>query len=232
MKNCQNKQTAQRLVPSERSRLAENTALKRDPHVRKLRKMVNSNREDWKALARKAANEQDPKKLLAIVEELNKALEERENQLRGVSRRIATKREGGNELLFVDDEPSIRLTLPPLLQERGFQVQVAANVSEALAAIKAHRFDVLLSDINIDRESDGFTVVEATRKANPDAVTILLTGYPAFESAVRSIRVEVDDYFTKPADLDAIVSTIDRKLLARGIERPVPIKKASHTQAG
>jgi len=230
MKNCQNKQTAQRLVPSERSRLAENTALKRDPHVRKLRKMVNSNREDWKALARKAANEQDPKKLLAIVEELNKALEERENQLRGVSRRIATKREGGNELLFVDDEPSIRLTLPPLLQERGFHVQVAANVSEALAAITAHRFDVLLSDINIDRESDGFTVVEAMRKANPDAVTILLTGYPAFESAVRSIRVEVDDYFTKPADLDAIVSTIDRKLLARGIERPVPIKKASHTQ--
>src|SRR5438874_13268254 len=232
MKNCQNKQTAQRLVPSDRSRLAENTALKRDPHVRKLRKMVNSNREDWKALARKAANEQDPKKLLAIVEELNKALEERENQLRGVSRRIATKREGGNELLFVDDEPSIRLTLPPILQERGFHVQVAANVSAALTAIKARHFDILLSDINIDRESDGFTVAEAMREANPDAVTILLTGYPAFESAVRSIRVEVDDYFTKPADLDAIVSTIDRKLLARGIERPVPIKKASHTQAG
>ena len=99
--------------------------------------MVNSNREDWKALARKAANEQDPKKLLSIVEELNKALEERENHLRGVSRRIATKREGGNELLFVDDEPSIRLTLLPILQERGFHVQVAANVSEALTTIKA-----------------------------------------------------------------------------------------------
>src|SRR6266550_7429286 len=111
MKNCQNKRTAQRLVPSERCRLAEDTALKRGPHVRKLRKIVNSNREDWKALARKAAHEHDPKKLLSIVEELNKALEERENQLRGgVSKRIATKREGGNELLFVD-EPSIRLTL-------------------------------------------------------------------------------------------------------------------------
>src|SRR5205809_1530630 len=116
MKNYQNKRTAQRPVPSERRRLAEDTALKRDPHVRKLRKIVNSNREDWKALARKAANEQDPKKLLSIVEELNKALEERENQLRGgVSKRIATKREGGNELLLVDDEPSIRLTLLPIL---------------------------------------------------------------------------------------------------------------------
>src|SRR5437870_8328146 len=84
--------------------------------------MVNSNRKDWKTLARKAANEQDPKKLLSIVEGLNKALEERENQLRGgVSKRIATKREGGNELLLVDDEPSIRLTLLPIFEERGFQ---------------------------------------------------------------------------------------------------------------
>src|SRR5437660_9197271 len=190
--------------------------------------MVNSNRKNWKALARKAAHEQDPKKLLSLVEEVNKALEERENRrCGGVSKRIAAKRGGGNGLLLVDDEPSIRLTLLPIFEERGFQVQSAANVSEALAAIKSQRFDVLLSDINIDRESDGFTVVQAMREANPDAVTILLTAYPAFETAVHSIRVEVDDYFTKPADLDAIVSTIDRKLLARGIQRTIPTKKAS-----
>src|SRR5262249_3312966 len=133
-----------------------------------------SNQRDWKALAQKAANEQDSKKLLAIIEELNQALEEREKQLH------PKKREGGNGLLFVDYESSLRLTLPPILQERGFHVQVAASVAEALAAIKAHRFDVLLSDINIDREGDGFTVVEAVRKANADCVTILLTGYPAF----------------------------------------------------
>ena len=175
-------------------------------------------------LAQKAANEQDPKKLLAIIEELNQALEERERRLH------PKKSEGGNQLLFVDDETSIRLTLPPILQERGFQVQVAATVPEALAAIKARRFDVLLSDINIDGESDGFNVVEAMREANPDCVTILLTGYPAVETAVRSIRVEVDDYFTKPADLDAIVSAIDRKLLARGIHRTLPTKRASQTR--
>jgi DNA-binding NtrC family response regulator len=181
---------------------------------------------DWKELARKAANEQDPKKLLAIIEELNEVLEEREHKLH------PQRREGGNELLFVDDEPSIRLTLPPILQERGFHVQVAASVSEALAAIKAHSFDVLLSDINIDRESDGFTVVAAMRQANPDCVAILLTGYPAFETAVRSIRTEVDDYFKKPADVDAIVSAIDRNLHARGIQRTLPAKKVSQTRAG
>src|SRR3989441_3341417 len=182
-KNCQNKWTAQRLVPSGRRRFKTKT-----------QHWVNSNRKDWKALARKAAHEQDPKKLLSIVEELNKALKERENQLGGrVSKRIAGKREGGNELLSVDDEPSIHLTLLPIFEERGF------------------------------------TVVQAMREANPDAVTILLTAYPAFETAVHSIREEVDDYFTKPADVDAIVSTIDRKLLARGIQRTIPTKKLDFT---
>src|SRR5438128_4289951 len=154
---------------------------------------------DWKALARKAANEQDPKKLLAIIEELNEALEERENQVRG---RVSTKTEQGNRLLFVDDEPSIRLTLPPILQQRGFQVQIAASVSEARTAIKAHKFDVLLSDINIDRESDGFTVVHAMREDNPDCVTVLLTAYPASQTAGRSIRAGVDDYCPEMADRD------------------------------
>src|SRR2546425_6224222 len=107
-KNCQNKWTAQRLVPSGRRRFKTKT-----------QHMVNSNREDWKALARKAAHEQDPKKLLSIVEELNKALEERENQLcGGGSKRNAPKREGGNELLLVGDETSIRLTLLPTFQAR------------------------------------------------------------------------------------------------------------------
>jgi ActR/RegA family two-component response regulator len=69
------------------------------------------------------------------------------------------------------------------------------------------------------------------REANPDCVTILLTGYPAFDTALQSIRDEVDDYFTKPADLGAIVSAIDRKLLARGIQRTAQPKKATFTQA-
>ena len=175
---------------------------------------------DWKELARRAANEQDPKKLLAIIDELNAALEERENQLRG---RIAgpaapiraAEKDGTRKLLFVDDEPNIRLTLPPLLQQRGFEVQSAASVAEALAVMKAGHFDILLSDINVSEDGDGFTVVRAMREANPECVTILLTGYPGFETALEAIHNEVDDYVVKPVDLDALVKTMERKLLTR-----------------
>ena len=89
----------------------------------------------------------------------------------------------GNTMLFVDDEPSIRLTLPPILEESGFQIRVADSVQSALQEISGHKFDVLLSDLNISEPRDGFLVVKAARAANPSCVAILLTGYPDFDSA-------------------------------------------------
>jgi len=175
---------------------------------------------NWKQLAQEAAGEKNPQKLLAIIDELNAALEDRENEIRGKlsrspSAHAAQAEPIGRRLLFVDDEPNIRMTLPAVLQSHGFDVRSAASVAEALAEVKTHKFDVLLSDLNIDQENDGFTIVHAAREANPKCVTILLTGYPAFESAVQAIHDEVDDYVIKPAEIESLVSIMERKLLAR-----------------
>jgi len=118
-------------------------------------------------------------------------------------------------ILFVDDEPSIRLTLPPVLQEHGFEVKTAASVPEALSEIQSGRFDILLSDLNIAEEGDGFQVVGAMRKVQPRCVTVILTGYPAFESAIQGIRHQVDDYMVKPTDVEALISNLREKLKAR-----------------
>src|SRR5690349_14011261 len=116
-----------------------------------------------------------------------------------------------DRVLFVDDEPSIRLTLPPVLEGHGFDVTTAASVSEALAEIRASRFDILLSDLNIGEEGDGFRVVSAMRSAQPRCVNVILTGYPAFESAVQAIRSQVDDYLVKPADVTTIIEVLRDK---------------------
>jgi DNA-binding NtrC family response regulator len=118
-------------------------------------------------------------------------------------------------VLFVDDEDSIRATLPLILQSRGFEVSVAATVPEAIQNIQQHSFDVLLSDLNIGEEGDGYTVVRAIRDVNPRSVAIILTGYPAFETAVQGIRQEIDDYVVKPADIDALIATMEHKLASR-----------------
>ena len=78
-------------------------------------------------------------------------------------------------LLFVDDESSIREMLPVILRRYGFQVTVAATVTEALQEITSREFDLLLSDLNIESESDGYVVVRAMRATNPRCVIVILT---------------------------------------------------------
>src|SRR5438128_1872750 len=119
------------------------------------------------------------------------------------------------KILFVDDEDSIRLTLPPLLQSYGFKVTSAATVAEALGLITDYKFDVLISDLNIGHPGDGFTVVSAMRTHQPDALRFILTAYPAFESALEAIREEVHDYMIKPAETEVLVEKIRSKLAKR-----------------
>lgn len=133
-----------------------------------------------------------------------------------------------NRLLFVDDEQTIRLTLSTILHSKGFDVTTAASVKEALHLIDTQRFDVLLSDLNIGEPGDGFTIVSAMRRIQPEACTFILTGYPDFETALRAIRNQVDDYFTKPADINALVGRLlERVATPRSANPPLPIKRVA-----
>jgi YesN/AraC family two-component response regulator len=127
-------------------------------------------------------------------------------------------------VLFVDDEPTIRITLPAILEMKGFEVAVAATVAEALDAIRTQEFDVLLSDLNIGEPGDGFTVVSAMRRTRPSCRTIILTGFPDFDKALRSIREQADDYLVKPANADVLVEMLQRRLSTR---QALPLERTS-----
>lgn len=129
------------------------------------------------------------------------------------------------KILFVDDEPAIRASLPAILRMHGFEVTSAGSVAEALQSIAAQKFDVLISDLNIGSPGDGFTVVSAMRRTQPNCVTLILTGYPAFETALQAIRSQVDDYLIKPAGVQELVSSIEEKLRDRKPHQLVRLKR-------
>lgn len=130
-------------------------------------------------------------------------------------------------VLFVDDEPAIRMSLPAILRMHGFEVTSASDVGEAVQAIASQPFDVLISDLNIGSPGDGFTVVSAMRRTQPNCVTLILTGYPAFETALQAIRSQVDDYLIKPAGVNELVTAIEEKLRNRQPHQLEKLKRVS-----
>ncbi len=133
------------------------------------------------------------------------------------------------KLLFVDDDENLRTVLGEVLRRNDFQLTSAASVPEALELISKEKYDVLLSDLNIGEPGDGFTVVSAMRRVQPDACTFILTGYPDLETAIQGIRNQVDDYFSKPLRIDQLLGSISA---LRGGRRPqgksLPLRKISN----
>lgn len=119
-------------------------------------------------------------------------------------------------ILFVDDEPSIRATLPPILRYYGFNITIAATVAQAIQEIQTHEFDLLLCDLNIQQANDGYKIVRAMQERNPRCVTVILTAYPGVETAIEGIHLGVDDYIIKPTSADVLVALLAEKLAARG----------------
>lgn len=114
-------------------------------------------------------------------------------------------------ILFVDDEAGIRLTLAHILGKFGFEVTSAASVNEAVKEIKAHKFDALLSDLNLPLANEGFVVIRAMRRHQPRCVNFVLTG-SGDARMEKAIDQQVAHYFTKPVDIRELVGTIMDKL--------------------
>lgn len=126
-------------------------------------------------------------------------------------------------VLFVDDEPAIRETCSAILRKHGFDVTSVGTAEDALAEITSAQFDVLISDMNIDQLGDGFTVVRAMRRAQPNCVTLVLTGHPAAETALLAFRHQVDDdlldgIISKGEGPETLLARVDQ-LIARKVSR-------------
>jgi YesN/AraC family two-component response regulator len=107
------------------------------------------------------------------------------------------------------------------LQRDGFEVVAASNVRDALRLIATETFDVLLSDLHMPLAGDGFTVVSAMRHTHPEALTVVLSGYPALDEAMSAILSQADEIFVKPIRIGTLRDLIRTRLAAPRTSRRV-----------
>jgi len=138
-----------------------------------------------------------------------------------------TEQQTALRVLLADDDDSVRFMLQAALERDGFEVVSVMNVTEALSHIANEKFDVLLSDLHMPHAGDGFTVVSAMRHTHPDAVTLVLSGYPALDEALSAIRSQVDEVLCKPIEIASLRKLIHEKLEHPVAHRPVPTESVA-----
>ena len=117
--------------------------------------------------------------------------------------------------LLVDDDDAVRNMMTATLLHKGFGVVAAANVTEALKLIATETFDVLITDLHMPNPGDGFTVVTAMRHSQPNALTLLVSGYPDVQSAMAAILLEADEIIVKPFEVGKLADLVRAKMLNR-----------------
>ncbi len=121
------------------------------------------------------------------------------------------------KILLVDDDETQNAIMRSLLEQEGFEITVAGNVAEALRLISSERYDVLLSDLHMPGAADGLTVISAMRHLNPNAIAILLTGFPEMDVAAQAILRQADEIMIKGTDLTELLGSIKRRI-AKGTD--------------
>src|SRR5579859_5561480 len=117
-----------------------------------------------------------------------------------------------SRILLAEDKAEVRISFQEGLEAHGFEVASAGSVSEALRLISTEDFDVLLADLYMPDASDGFTVVNAMRHTQPNAVTLVLSNYPVLQAAMTAILLQADQVLVKPIGFAEITAIIQNKL--------------------
>lgn len=115
----------------------------------------------------------------------------------------------GLSVLVVDDDPLVRESMRLLLAELGCIVHLAGGVAQAERIARANRVDAVLSDYRLREGENGFGVIHAVRRIQPDANAVLVSGDIA-SNCVRDARSAGLPLLAKPvtlADLLKVLAT-------------------------
>lgn len=122
-------------------------------------------------------------------------------------------------ILVVDDEPDIRSLLQEILEEEGYDVDVAENGEAARHARRVRRPDLVLLDIWMP-DVDGITLLkEWSEDGRLSTPVIMMSGHGTVETAVEATRLGAYDFIEKPLSLAKLLVTVERALEAYNLYR-------------
>ena len=120
-----------------------------------------------------------------------------------------------HRVLLVDNDEAVRAMMTRALELKGYEVVAAANLPQALRLIVTESFDVLVTDLHVPNPTDGLAIVTAMRHSQPNAVTMLVSGFPDVQSAMAAVFLEANEVIVKPFEVWQLTELVEERLINR-----------------
>jgi two-component system, NtrC family, nitrogen regulation response regulator NtrX len=121
-------------------------------------------------------------------------------------------------LLIVDDDPNTLATLARAFRLSGYEVTVCDGAEKALDLIKAHRFDLIFSDVVMPGK-DGLALLQDLAEMGLATPVVMMSGQAHIQMAVRATQLGAVDFLEKPLSTDKLLLTVENSLRLRRLEK-------------
>ncbi len=123
-----------------------------------------------------------------------------------------------SRILVVDDEKKMVVLLKSALEHAGHEVRGEYGGQEALAAVAAEAFDVVLTDLRME-PVDGMAVIAGVREQSPHTRIVVLTAYGEVKTAVDALQAGAFQYLTKPFNLNEVLHVVEQAAAQEELQR-------------
>ena len=121
------------------------------------------------------------------------------------------------DILIIDDEPLMRISISDALKVEGYNVMSAETGGEGLKSIKNNSYDVVITDLRLP-EVDGVQILKSCKQISPRTKVLMITAYGSVDTAVEAMKIGAYDYITKPFSMDEFILTVKRLIALRDLE--------------
>src|SRR5688572_26419228 len=118
-------------------------------------------------------------------------------------------------ILIVDDDRSVGASLALLLKQAGYRSRAVTSPEDALAALEAERFDLVLQDMNFSRKTtgeEGLDLLARIKARRPALPVVLITAWGSISLAVRGMQAGASDFVTKPWNNQHMLASVETAL--------------------
>ena len=111
------------------------------------------------------------------------------------------------KILIVEDEQLLAESIGALLENQGFEVEMAFDGETGMQYAELGVYDLLILDVMMPKK-DGYTVIQEMREQGSDVPVLFLTARDSIADRVKGLDLGADDYLVKPFDFDELLARI------------------------